>query len=664
MSFVTSISSPVLAANGAALPAADPTLPQQDSPEQRAARAAQLAKAQQAYVWTTDVPTLPGVPLASDVPSSDEPTIAWFAILIGVGLGIVRNALAVLIDGVDKGEIENPRAHYQALMEECGAIEASTAHIAAQHGVRIGGSVLARIVDEVEQVVAAAEREKHVAELTAHKQRLDDLMKVSEAEINGLGSSAPRSIAAYRTLFQTLPVPGDSYMFQDDGWFARMRVQGPNNMLIAAVGDELPGNFPLSDAQYRSVVNGDTLAAALAEGRLFLLDYKELEILIPGTTSGRAKYAWQPIALFAVPPGGASLVPVAIQCGQNPANAPLFTPSADPAQAWGWEMAKQVVQVADGNYHELFTHLARTHLVIEAFAVATHRHLAQAHPLWALFVPHFEGTLFINDQAATSLIAAGGPIDHIFAGTIASSQLAAADDRLAFDFYDKMLPADLAARGVGPESALADYPYRDDALLVWNCIHEWVRQYIGIYYTSDADVTADTELTAWANTLAGEAQIRGFGPITGRAQLVDVCTMVLFTASAQHAAVNFPQKDIMAFAPAVTGAGWQAAPGVQRGHVKGEWLEMMPPLALALEQLNVLELLGSVHYRPLGDYRSNAFPYPTWFQDPRVTAPEGPLAWFQAALKNVEARITARNAERMRPYPYLLPSLIPTSINI
>ena len=91
---------------------------------------------------------------------------------------------------------------------------------------------------------------------------------------------------------------------------------------------------------------------------------------------------------------------------RTPRCTPIFTPSAAADAQWGWEMAKLVVQVADGNYHELFTHLARTHLVIEAFAVATHRHLAQAHPLWALLVPHFEGTLFINDQAATSLIAA------------------------------------------------------------------------------------------------------------------------------------------------------------------------------------------------------------------------------------------------------------------
>ena len=661
---------PQLEPSGAApavpMPSASPTLPQDDTPAQQAARAAQLAATQSVYTWTTDVPTLPGVPLATTVPKNDEPTIAWFVILIGVGLGIVRNALTVKLAGVDAGELgselDSSRATYEAALTECDAIEASTAKVAAEHGVHTGGNIFEHVVGDVENAVAAAERDAHIALLKGYKERLEDLMKAEEA--TSLGSKPPRSVEAYRALFATLPVPGVSYMFQDDAEFARLRVQGPNCMLIAAAGDALPANFPLSGAQYAAVVNGDTLAAALADGRLFMLDYKPLEVLDPGTYGSLAKYAWQPMALFAVPPGGSSLVPVAIQCGQDPADWPIFTPSPTSDKLWGWEIAKFVVQVADGNYHELFAHLARTHLVIEAFAVATHRHLAEVHPVWALLVPHFEGTLFINEQAATSLIAADGPIDHIFAGSIASSQLAAVDARLAFDFYGKMPHADFAERGVGVDSALADYPYRDDALLVWDAIHEWARQYIDLYYAHDADVVADTELAAWAVCLAGEAKIKGFGPVTTRARLVEICAMVIFTASAQHAAVNFPQKDIMAFSPAVTGAGWQAAPNGQRGHDKAGWLAMMPPMALALEQLNVLELLGSVHYRPLGDYRSNAFPYPLWFQDPRVTGAEGPLAWFKAALAGVEAEIVARNSERMQPYPYLQPSLIPTSINI
>jgi arachidonate 15-lipoxygenase len=642
-------------------PPVRPTLPQMDTPAQQAARAAQLAASRTSYVWNTDVPTLPGVPLAAVVPADNLPTLAWWGLLIDVALGIVRNALAIKLGGVDRGEIDTPRAKFEAELAECDAIEASTATLVAPQKAA-HESFFGHLVSDLEAVVALADRDAKIAVLRTHKARLEELMKIDDA--TGLGNGTLPTLEAYRALFDTLPVPGIAWTFQDDAEFAALRVSGPNAMLIEAVGTVLPASFPLTPESYAAIVSGDTLAAALAEGRLFKLDYQLLGKLDSGMWGGLAKYVWQPIALFAVPPGGASLMPVAIQCGQDADEWPIFTPSVIAADQWGWEMAKLIVQIADGNYHELVAHLGRTHLVIEAVAMATHRHLATVHPIWALLVPHFEGTLFINEAAATSLIAPQGPIDHIFAGTIQSTQGLAVAARLEFDFTAKMLPQDLAARGVGPGSALADFPYRDDALLVWEAIHAWVKGYVELYYASDADVTGDGELAAWAACLATEAKLGGVGPMTTRAGLVDVCTMTLFTASAQHAAVNFPQKDIMAFAPAVTGAGWQSAPPLQHGQDKSGWLAMMPPMTLALEQLNVLQLLGSLHYRPLGDYRSTDYPYAPWFQDPQVIAPEGLLPAFQARLANIEMVIAARNAERRRPYPYLQPSLIPNSINI
>ncbi len=85
--------------------ATHPSLPQNDTPEQKAAREAQIATACNSYIWTTEVPTLPGVPLAATVPSSDEPTIPWFLILIGVGLKIARNVIAVKLSGLDQGQV-------------------------------------------------------------------------------------------------------------------------------------------------------------------------------------------------------------------------------------------------------------------------------------------------------------------------------------------------------------------------------------------------------------------------------------------------------------------------------------------------------------------------------------------------------------------------------
>jgi arachidonate 15-lipoxygenase len=53
--------------------AVDPSLPQNDSLEERAERRQQIAATCAEYQWTCDIPALPGVPLATHVPSDDQP---------------------------------------------------------------------------------------------------------------------------------------------------------------------------------------------------------------------------------------------------------------------------------------------------------------------------------------------------------------------------------------------------------------------------------------------------------------------------------------------------------------------------------------------------------------------------------------------------------------
>lgn len=140
--------------------------------------------------------------------------------------------------------------------------------------------------------------------------------------------------------------------------------------------------------------------------------------------------------------------------------------------------------------------------------------------------------------------------------------------------------------------------------------------------------------------------------------------MVIFTASAQHAAVNFPQPSMMTYAPAICAMSAAPAPDSPGGKSEADWLKMMPPTLVALEKVNIYHLLGSVYHGRLGDYRQTGFPYAPVFSDRRVTASGGPLERFQARLKEVEATIRTRNQARRRPYEYLLPSRIPASTNI
>jgi arachidonate 15-lipoxygenase len=640
--------------------ALNPSLPQNDTPAGQAARAAQLAASRETYQWTSKEPTLPGVPIAVSVPKDNEPTLEWFILLVDVGLSILRNEIAAILSQFGDNAGPPALAAVQAAQVRAGVIDSALAEAKAHVGGHAHSGLIGELIAGAENAIDWAVYEHHVATLHAHHDELGDIIDNIVALLDGAKGT---DVDAYRQLFVTFPVPGIAYDFVSNDEFAHLRVAGPNCMLVKAIS-ALPDNLPVDADHYAKVVGGDTLIAALAEGRLFLCDYAELSVLDPGMWRDQPKYVAQPLALFARPPGGSSLTAVAIQCGQDSSEFPIIYPTSAAESRWAWEIAKLVVQVADGNYHELFAHLARTHLVMEAFAIATHRHLAQVHPIWGLLVPHFEGTLFINNAAATSLIAKNGPIDHIFAGTITSSQLAAADDRLAFDFFASLPPVELAARGLLDPAVLPDFPYRDDALLVWQALHDWAEHYVHCYYADDAAVVGDTELLHWAEELAGEGAVKGFGPVTTREQLIDICAMVMFTASAQHAAVNFPQKDIMSFAPAVTGAAWLPVPADASGLNKADWVATMPPLALALDQLNTLVLLGSIHYRRLGDYRSNDFPYLPWFQDPAVAGNGGLLTRFQTELTAVEKRIVERNAARMRPYVYLQPSRIPTSINI
>ena len=137
------------------------------------------------------------------------------------------------------------------------------------------------------------------------------------------------------------------------------------------------------------------------------------------------------------------------------------------------------------------------------------------------------------------------------------------------------------------------------------------------------------------------------------------------SASCQHSAVNFPQRTDMAYAPAFSGAGWRPLPAVNTAIGDAERLAFMPPLELAREQLDLLNIIGAGHYTQLGCYRSNGLFQGAWFEDPVVR--DQLLPRFQRRLQAIEQEINARNADparRWRPYRHLLPSLVPMSVNI
>jgi arachidonate 15-lipoxygenase len=134
--------------------------------------------------------------------------------------------------------------------------------------------------------------------------------------------------------------------------------------------------------------------------------------------------------------------------------------------------------------------------------------------------------------------------------------------------------------------------------------------------------------------------------------------MVIFTSSAQHAAVNFPQRTVMSYSPAMPLAVYAPPPTSVDGNQPNDLLDTLPPLEQALVQLLLGQGLGGVYFTRLGDY--NRHQRGEYFKNQQA---QQAMAVFRNNLDQVERRIAKRNLNRSN-YDQLLPSRIPQSINI
>ena len=624
-----------------ALPADDP------KPDRRAE---QLREAQDAYGYTYSKPNLRGLAMCAELTRLEKPTATWLVEAVRVAGGLLLNAAGQKTAGIKESDLG--------------------------------------------QAMATAGR------------RAPEVLIERVTHYSGVASSQRvGQMGDFARMFQHFRVPDIAAEMYLDSHFARRRVAGANPAWFTQVNAHagLPADFGVTNAHYQAAMgDDDSLDAALAEGRLYLSEYRELVDLAPGShpvppkieidyktdpegwdvayaareaayaTTGEPKVLAAPLALFAVPRGGQALAPVAIQLFPNGTHGgphPVFTPRDGTA----WLGAKTCVQMADGCVHEVISHFGLTHLVQEAFCLALHNCFAPRHPLHRLLKPHFQGTALINAAADASLVSPAGGVDQLLGSTIGGSIKIAANARNAWDFNASMFPRDLERRGVADAEALPDYPYRDDGLLIWNALETWVGAYVGHYYATDAAVQGDVELQAFvlqaSQYQATDARgrvvgggIKGIGEdgpcVLTRDYLVQMLTQIIWNGSAQHAAVNFPQGDQMIYPPAYP--LYMAGPGPTsvQGFTDADYLQQMPHDDYARTQVNTAALLGGLHDSKLGQYGRRG-PAP-WFGEQAV---RDHLEVFQDELARIEQIIDDRNQSRPR-YSYLKPSQIPQSIDI
>ncbi|CAA2956206.1 probable linoleate 9S-lipoxygenase 5 isoform X2 [Olea europaea subsp. europaea] len=375
-------------------------------------------------------------------------------------------------------------------------------------------------------------------------------------------------------------IKNDETAWKTDEEFGREMIAGVNPVIIRRLEEFPPAskldpkvygnqNSSMTKEQIEKNMNGLTVEEAIAGNKLFILDYHD--VLIPylrkiNKTKYTRTYASRTVLLLQ---DNGTLKPLAIELSreQDDVNvydpiSQVFTPSEHGIENSKWQLAKAYVAVNDSGYHQLISHWLNTHAAIEPFVIATNRQLSVLHPIYKLLQPHFRDTMNINALARHTLINAGGILETTVFPARYSMEMSAVIYK-NWNFTEQALPEDLLKRGVavkdpnhrhGLRLLIEDYPFAVDGLEIWSAIKDWVTDFCSIHYETDDMIQGDSELQSWWTELReeghGDLKDRPWWPkMQTKDDLIQTCTIIIWVASALHAAVNFGQYPYAGFLP-------------------------------------------------------------------------------------------------------------------
>ncbi|XP_055262435.1 hydroperoxide isomerase ALOXE3 isoform X4 [Moschus berezovskii] len=442
----------------------------------------------------------------------------------------------------------------------------------------------------------------------------------------------------------------------EDQFFGYQYLNGVNPVMLHCLSS-LPSKLPITNDMVAPLLGpGTCLQTELERGNIFLADYWILAEVPVHCINGRPQYVAAPLCLLWLNPQGA-LVPLAIQLCQTPGpDSPIFLPTDTD---WDWLLAKTWVRNSEFLVHENNTHFLCTHLLCEAFAMATLRQLPLCHPIYKLLLPHTRYTLQVNTIARATLLNPEGLVDKVTSIGRQGLLYLMSTGLAHFTYTNFCLPDSLRTRGV---LDIPNYHYRDDGLKIWAAIESFVSEIVGYYYTSDASVQQDSELQAWVGEIFAQAflgrESSGFPrQLCTQGELVKFLTAIIFNCSAQHAAVNSGQHDFGAWMPNAPSSMRQPPPQTKGTTTLKSYLDTLPEVNTTCNNILLFWLVSQEpkDQRPLGTYPDEHF---------TEEAPRRSIAVFQNRLAQISRDIRERNRGLALPYAYLDPPLIENSVSI
>nr|KAI8756874.1 allene oxide synthase-lipoxygenase protein [Biomphalaria glabrata] len=441
-------------------------------------------------------------------------------------------------------------------------------------------------------------------------------------------------------------------LWSDDVFFGYQRISGINPLLIKLV-TQIPPKFPVTNALTKPFLEGYVLDEALEQKKIFMCDLKILE----GTQAQKGFVICHPMAMFFLDRTN-HLKPVAIQLFQKPGpKNPIFTPASP---FWTWTVVKMWYNNAEAIHHQILVHNGY-HSLFEGIVIAVHRNLSPSHPIFKLLASHTVMLLAMNERGRNFIFCKGGWLEKALSISLEGFEELTKKGLNNWKIdVDGSLPDDLKRRGVDDHRVLPCYPYRDDAMLIYKAIKEFVQSYIELYYSTSNLLKKDCEIQNWAKELAAPRNKGGVAVlgsdnnrIESKVHLLQILTNIIFICSAGHTAVNSPQYDAMGF-PSNYPGKLRGTPPTDPAQVitEKDVLNTLPDKRSTLSIMIITKILSGLKLSRLGEYTTQ------YIFDPEACQI---VKKFQSDLLECSKEIEKRNQTREYSYEYLLPERITNS---